>query len=125
MQKLGKAGAGNPRTNLIIHHGVANILDKAAKFIRILGAIQELRDLASLFHASEVPKDIVKFPSKSHVRLDPGLGEDGLPFEDCPSLFLLELSLRNRRTQRFRKPFDSGYQRFYRLPTRHRLLRQL
>ena len=57
-----------------------------------------------------------------HVRLDTGLGEGGLPFEGCPSLFLLEVTFGNRRTQRFRKLFDSGYQRFYCFPTRHSLL---
>ena len=52
------------RTNLIIHHGVADVPNQAAKLIRVLGAIQEPCDLASLFQWSEVLKDIIKFPSK-------------------------------------------------------------
>ena len=45
-----------------------------------------------------------------HVRLGTNRGGGGLPFEDCPSLFFLELALGNGLTQRFREPFDSGYQ---------------
>jgi hypothetical protein len=53
------------RTNLIIHHGVADIFDHAAKPIHILGAVQEPCDFASLCQWDEVFKDILQFPSKS------------------------------------------------------------
>ena len=54
-----------------------------------------------------------------HVRLNINLGEGGLPFEDRPPLRLFNLTLGNGCTQRFCQPFNSGYQQFYRLTTRH------
>ena len=64
VQRLGKVEARDLRTNLIIHHGITDVLGQAAKLIRILGAVQEPRDLALLFQWSEVLKDIIEFPSK-------------------------------------------------------------
>jgi hypothetical protein len=52
------------RTNLIIHHGVADIFDQAVKFIHILGAVEKPRDPASLFQWGEVPNDVIKFAAK-------------------------------------------------------------
>ena len=52
------------RTNLIIHHGIADILDQAGKLIHIGGAVQEPCDLASLLQWDEVLKNIVQFPGK-------------------------------------------------------------
>ena len=59
------------------------------------------------------------------VRLGIGHGEGGLPFEDRPPLFLLDLTPENRLTHQSCQPFDSGYQRIYRLATRHCFLRYL
>ena len=61
------------KTNLIIHHGVANILNHAAKLIHILGAVQESRDLASLRQRSEVSENSIQFPTAMYVRLTPDL----------------------------------------------------
>ena len=66
-QVLGKVGASNMKANLIIHHCVADILDQAAKFIHILGALQETRDLASLCQRGEVLKNCIQFSSKSYT----------------------------------------------------------
>jgi len=55
------------KANLIIHHGVADILDQAAKPIHIFGALQETRDLASLCQRGEVLKNRIQFSSKSHT----------------------------------------------------------
>ena len=93
-------GARNPRTNLIVHHGIADIFDQAAEFIHILGAIQETCDLASLCQRDKVLKDIVEFPGRVHVRLSIDLGEGELLFEGRPPLFLPNLTLGSRRTQR-------------------------
>jgi len=41
--------ASTMMTNLILHHGTADIFDHAAKLLHILGAVQELRDLALFF----------------------------------------------------------------------------
>jgi len=64
----GEVGARTLRTNLIIHHGVADILDQATKLIHIIGAFQEPCDLASLFQWGEVSENIIQFPDKQ-VRL--------------------------------------------------------
>jgi len=61
---LRKAEAGTLGTNLIIHYGVADIFSQTTKFIRILGAVQELRDLAPLFQWDEVLKNIIQIPRK-------------------------------------------------------------
>jgi len=55
-------GARNSRTNLIIHHGVTDIFDQAAKFSHILGAVEEPRDFASLCQRDEILEDIIQFP---------------------------------------------------------------
>jgi len=63
---------------------------------------------------------LASYARQTGYRPQPGEGE--LPFEDRPPLVLLNLTLGNGRIQRFRQPFDSGYQRFNRLTTRHCLL---
>ena len=63
-QALDEKGAGNPRTNLIIHHGVANVVDQTAKVIHVLGAVEEPRDLASPFQWNEVLKNTIQFPTR-------------------------------------------------------------
>ena len=57
-------GGTTPNTNQIVHQGVTNILGQATKLVRVRCAIQEPRDLASLFQRDEFFKDIVKFPSR-------------------------------------------------------------
>jgi hypothetical protein len=52
------------RTNLIIHHGIADILHQAVKLIHILGAVEKPRDPASLFQWGEVSNDVIKFATK-------------------------------------------------------------
>ena len=59
------------RTNLIIHHGVANILGQITKLVHIIGAIQEPRDLASLFQWDEVSESIVQFPVNCTCQANP------------------------------------------------------
>ena len=63
-QRLGKADARNEGTNLIIHHGITDVLNQAAKFVHIPGAIQKPRDLASLLQWDELLKNIFQFPNK-------------------------------------------------------------
>jgi len=52
-------------TNLILHHGITDVLDHVAELIDIVGAIQEPCDLASLCQRDEVLKDIIQLPVKS------------------------------------------------------------
>jgi len=119
-------GSGTARTNLIFHHGVTDVVDQAAKFIQIPCAVQESCDFASLPQRDEVLKNIIQFPVESYTSDRPSTWMSiGLPFEGRPPLFLLDLALGNRRAQRFCQPFNSGYQRFYRLVTRHSLLERL
>ena len=54
----------NVGANLIIHHGIADVLDQAAELVHILGTIQEPRDLPSLFQWDELLKNLFQFPSK-------------------------------------------------------------
>jgi len=124
-QALGKVGASTMKTNLIIHHGVADILDQAAKLIHILGAVQERRDPALLCQWGKVSKNVIQFSNESYKSDRPSILESVyLPFKNLPPLFLFDLTLRNRCTQRLCQPFNPGYQRFYRLATPHRLLGQ-
>jgi len=96
-QRLGKMGVRDLRTDLIVHHGVADVLGQAAKFIHVCGAVEEPCDLASLFQWDEDLEDIVEFPSKLCTSgWGIHLGEGGLPFEDFPSRFLLDLTLGDR-----------------------------
>ena len=54
-------------TDSIVHHSAADVLDKTAKPIRIFGAIQEPRRLASLFQWDEVSENIIQFPGKLYT----------------------------------------------------------
>jgi len=111
------------KTNLIFHHGVADIVDQAVKLAHVLCAVQEPCDLASLFQWDEVLKDIIKFPIKLGTSERPLILEIiELPFEGLPPYFLLHFTFGNRDTQRFCQPFNPGYQRFYRLATCHGFL---
>jgi hypothetical protein len=56
-QALAKVGATAMRTDLIIHHGIADILDQATEPIYILGAVQEPRNLSPLHQWGEIPKN--------------------------------------------------------------------
>jgi len=73
---LGKLGASDSGTNLIIHHGITDILDQAAKPFHIFGAVQEPCDLASPFQWGELLKNTIQFPNKRcTVRLGADIGE--------------------------------------------------
>jgi hypothetical protein len=98
-QMLGKVIAGTLRTNLVIHHGVTDIFRHVAKLIRILGAVQEPRDIASLCQWGEVLKNVIEFPNNPYTSDWLSMLDNvGLPFEGHPPLFLLDLTLRNGRT---------------------------
>ena len=56
---LGGVGASTLRADLMVHHGVADILSQVTKLIHIFNAIQESRDLASLFQRDEVSENII------------------------------------------------------------------
>ena len=88
-------------TNLILHHGVTDIFNHAAKLLHILCVVEEPCDLASLCQRHEVLKNIIQLAIKKRIsgRLW-GLESVILPFEGLPPLFLLNLILWNRRTQR-------------------------
>ena len=51
-------------TDLIVHHGVTDVLDQVAKLIHICGAIEEPCGLALPFQRDEILKDIIEFPGK-------------------------------------------------------------
>ena len=86
-------------TDLVIHHSVADIFNHATKLISILGAVQEPCHFASSCQWGEVSENVIQFPSNSRPSdWLPTLESVGLPFEGCPPLFLLNLTLRNRRT---------------------------
>ena len=69
-------GAFTLRTNLIIHHGITDILNQATESVHILSAVQELCDPASLFQWDEGLEDIIQFPNRPHIRLTLDLGEN-------------------------------------------------
>ena len=56
-------GVGAPRTYLIIHHRVADILGKTTKPAHILGAVQESRDPPPFFQWVEVLENFVQLPN--------------------------------------------------------------
>jgi len=122
-QMLGEARASTQRTNLIIHDGVTNIFYQATKSIHIPSGVQESGDPPSFGQWDEVLENLVEFsnnPCTSDRLLT--LESVGLLFENFPPLFLLQITLRSRRLERLRQPFNSRYQQFYRLATGDRLL---
>ena len=78
---LGGVGASALRTDLIICHSITDILGQTTKLIHILSAIQEPRDLASLFQRNEVPENPIQVPTKLCASDQPlTLESVGLPF---------------------------------------------
>ena len=68
---LGGAGVSVLRTNLIVHHGVADILSQATKLIHIISAVKEPCNLASLFQWDELSENIIQFPRNYVRQADP------------------------------------------------------
>ena len=54
-------------TNLIVHHGITDILSHPSELIYVLGAVQEPRDLASLLQRNEVSENAIQFPNKPYT----------------------------------------------------------
>ena len=72
-------------TNLILHHGVADIFNHAAKLLHILCVVGELCDLASLCQQHEVLKNIIQLAIKKWISGQLwGLESVILPFEGLP-----------------------------------------
>jgi hypothetical protein len=86
------------RTNLIFHHGVADVLDQAAKRIRILRVVQETCEVALLLQWRDVLKNDIQLPIEARASDGPSPSK-GMksPFEGLPPFFLLDLTLRNGR----------------------------
>ena len=49
-------------TNLIVHHGVANIVSQASQCLGILDVVEETRDITTLCQWFQVPEDLVQCP---------------------------------------------------------------
>ena len=64
MNTLGRFRMKALRVDLIIHHGITDILGHAGELIYILGAVQEPSDLASLLQWDQVSENVIQFPSK-------------------------------------------------------------
>jgi len=75
VQALGKVGESTMKANLIIHHGVADIVNQAAKFIHIFNALQETHKCALLCHRAEVLKNVIQFSRKLYMSDRPSILE--------------------------------------------------
>jgi hypothetical protein len=86
------------RTNLIFHHGVADVLDQATKRIRILRVVQETCDFALLLQWRDVLKNDIQLPIEARESDGPSTSK-GMksPFEVLPPFFLFDLTLGNGR----------------------------
>jgi len=85
------------RTNLVLYHGITDVLNHPAELIHILGALQELYNLALLCQWHEVFEDVVEFAIEYFTLGGvETLKEVNIPFEGLPPFFLLDLTLGNR-----------------------------
>ena len=88
-----------PGTNLIIHHGVANIVSQAGQCLRIPDVVEETRDFSALCQWFQVSEGLFQFPrnrgSGPHLNFD----KSGLLYELLPSLHLIDLALRSRSAE--------------------------
>ena len=75
---LGGVGAGTLRTNLIIQHGIIDILGQTTKLVHIFSTVQEPCDLASLFQWDEILENIIQFPNKLCTSSQPLTLESGV-----------------------------------------------
>ena len=118
MQVLGATRLSALRANLIIHHGLTDVLDPAVEHIYII-----ITELVLLCQWDYVPENIIQFSSKSCAsdqRLT--LESVRLPFEGRPPPLLLDLALGSRHAERLCQSLNSGNQRFYHSMTPHLLL---
>ena len=65
MQELNKFSVRTLKTNLILHHGISDILNKATEFFHILSIFQELCDCALLCQWGKGLEDMIQFPDSS------------------------------------------------------------
>jgi len=102
--------------NLIFHHGLVNVIHQIAEPLRVVGVVQELRDILLSCHWVQGFVDIFQFPT-DHLSLVSAfhLEKVGLLCQLLSPRSLLEITLRSRCTERFNKDFYPGPQRLYRL----------
>ena len=62
VQELEKVGVRTQQANLILDHSVADIVNKAAELIRVLGVFEKTFDLALLCQRLEFLGDLCQFP---------------------------------------------------------------
>ena len=61
--RQGKSENAEDEANLILHHGVADILDHVTKLFRIICNLQGPRDCTSLCQRSEIFENIFQLPN--------------------------------------------------------------
>ena len=71
MQGLDKVSVRTLRTNLILHHGISDILNQATKLLHVLSIFQELRDHALLCQWGKGFENIIQFPDDFNLSNQP------------------------------------------------------
>ena len=75
-------------TNLVIHHGVTNVVGQARQYIRILDVVEETRDFASLRQRLQIDESLVQFSTDLTSGLNVNLDLENYRL----SAFLLSIS---------------------------------
>jgi hypothetical protein len=83
-------------TNLVIHHGVTNILSQSGQYLRILDVVEESSGSAPLCQRFQISKSIFQLPGNANSVSTLELIMSTVLFELLPSLYLLDLALRSR-----------------------------
>lgn len=72
------------RTNLIFHHDITDLLDQAAKLLRVFCTLQESCNSASLCQGGEIVENVIQLPSNlsASVTLVLNLAKCGLTAQE-------------------------------------------
>ena len=88
--------------NLIVHHGIANIIHNGVNPPRILRAVEEMGKIVLSCHHLQSLADLLQLPASLHVLgLALRLRSAGSPFQFTPSLFLSLLFINITRSDWF------------------------
>jgi hypothetical protein len=103
-------GSANP----IVHQGIANVFHQTVKLLCVLGVVEEIREILSGRHRVQSLADVFQFPGNPvRQARRSALESVGSPFQFSLSLFLADVTRRDRFAEGFRKRFDPGCQRTY------------
>ena len=86
-------------TNLIVYHGIADIISNTGQSLRVLDVVEEPRYFPPFCQWFQLPECLFQFPGDLASGLNPDFNTSEIPSERLSPLYLLDLALRSRGAQ--------------------------